>query len=257
MSPHFDPSINRCTAADPVGILDRVSGAVKGAGMDLLLEGVVGSVAYGLDTPDSDVDYAGIYAEPTGLLLGLHPPVRERATKQGRDGSDATYHEIGKAMALMLSCNPTASDLLWLDKYTATSEFGAELVSLRHCFLSARRVRDAYFGYATSQFRRLLDRGEPQGLPDKRRAKHARHTMRLLWQGLELYTTGTLPLRVPDAERYFEFGARVTATGGEQVARALIEEYEAKFDSATTVLPTVPDEAPLEDFLQRLRRAKL
>src|SRR5436190_639318 len=94
--------------------------------MDLMLEGIVGSVAYGLETPDSDIDYAGIYIEPTHRLLGLHPPSRERATKQGRDGADATYHEIGKAMSLLLSCNPTASELLWLDEHTACGEFGSE-----------------------------------------------------------------------------------------------------------------------------------
>lgn len=49
----------------------------------LLIEGIVGSVAYGLNTATSDVDYAGIYVEPTERLLGLHPPSRERATAKG------------------------------------------------------------------------------------------------------------------------------------------------------------------------------
>ncbi|WP_280399405.1 DNA polymerase beta superfamily protein [Nocardia carnea] len=70
---------------------------------DVLLEGVVGSTAYGLAGPGSDIDYAGIYVEPTRNLLGLRPP--QRLTRQGGDGADATYHEIGKAMRLMLSCN--------------------------------------------------------------------------------------------------------------------------------------------------------
>ncbi|MFE7800392.1 DNA polymerase beta superfamily protein [Nocardia sp. NPDC057440] len=224
---------------------------------DLLLEGVVGSVAYGLNTTESDVDYLGIYVEPTRTFLGLHPPTRDRGTRHGRDGADATYHEVGKAMGLILSCNPTVSEILWLDNYTVATDFGAELVSLRSCFLSAQRVRHSYFGYAMAQFRRMLHRRETQGLRDPRLAKHARHTLRLLWQGYELYTTGVLPVRLPDPEPYFDFGRQMMEESGETAAKALIADYEQKFDTAKTALRQCPDEAPLEDFLQRLRRAHL
>ncbi|MBF6347751.1 nucleotidyltransferase domain-containing protein [Nocardia flavorosea] len=220
---------------------------------DLLLEGVVGSTAYGLAGPASDIDYAGIYVEPTRNLLGLHPPSRQ--TRQGRDGADATYHEIGKAMRLMLSCNPTATEILWLDGYTAESAFGRELVGLRACFLSATRVRDAFFGYATSQFRRLAGPRPPASAA--RRAKHARHTMRLLWQGYELYTTGRLPIRVPDPDRYHALGAAAAADPGAGSVHRLLADYEYRFDTAATALPPTPDEAPLDDFLHRVRRAHL
>lgn len=219
----------------------------------VLLEGVVGSTAYGLSGPTSDIDYAGIYVEPTRNLLGLHPPPRQ--TRQGRDGADATYHELGKAMRLMLSGNPTATELLWLDSYTAETDFGRELVALRGCFLSADRVREAFFGYATSQFRRLAG-PHPQSSP-ARRAKHARHIMRLLWQGYELYTTGRLPIRVTDPDRYHAFGAAVAADPEAAAARRLLTDYEYRFASAVTALSPVPDEAPLEDFLYRVRRASL
>lgn len=223
--------------------------------LNLMLEGIVGSTAYGLNTPTSDIDYAGIYAEPTTNLLGLHPPSRERATKKGRGDADATYHEIGKAMALTLSCNPTASEILWLDTYTVTTPLGEELIGLRHHFLSAKRVRDAFFGYATSQFHRLVERGRFAGSLETRREKHARHTMRLLYQGYELYTTGNLPIRVPDPAPYFAFGEQIRDDPEAVSAKALIAEYEDKFDRARTVLPDDPDEAPLEDFLQRVRAA--
>ena len=215
----------------------------------MLLEGVVGSRAYGLDTPFSDTDYAGIFVEPTQALIGLHPPAR--ASRSGRAGADAIYHEIGKALALMLSGNPTASELLWLDAYTATSDFGLELVALRNCFTCAPRVRRAYFGYAGAQVRELERNPHPDAA---RRAKQARHSVRLLWQGHQLYTTGSLPLRVPDPQWYMDFGHRV-ATEGAAPARSVLAEYEARFASATTPLPDAPDEEPIEDLLQRVRYA--
>jgi predicted nucleotidyltransferase len=226
-------------------------------GMNLLLEGIVGSTAYGLNTPTSDLDYSGIYVEPTASFLGLHPPMRERATKKGRGDADATYHEVGKALYLMLSCNPTASEVLWLDSYLHMTAFGEELISLRSNFLATKRVRDAFFGYAVSQFHRLVERGRFQGSLETRREKHARHTMRVLWQGYELYTTGVLPIRVPDPERYFEFGRRIMTEPEADSAKALIAEYETKFDAAKTVLPAKADERPIEDFLQRVRRTYL
>jgi hypothetical protein len=223
----------------------------------LLLEGIAGSTAYGLSRPGSDLDYIGIYVEPTRNFLGLHPPSRERATRKGRGGADGTFHEIGKSMTLMLACNPHALEILWLDNYTHSTGFGWELIALRDCFLSAQNVRDRYFEYARGQLKRLVNSGRFAGSLETRREKHARHTMRILWQGYELYTTGTLPIRVPAPELLFEFGQRVAHDPDARAAETLIAEYEAKFDDARTVLPAEPTEAPLEDLLQRIRRAHL
>ncbi|MEV5646918.1 nucleotidyltransferase domain-containing protein [Nocardia sp. NPDC052254] len=218
---------------------------------NLLLEGVVGSRAYGLATADSDTDYAGIYVEPTRRLLGLHPPTRSSRT--GRGGADAVYHEVAKAMELMLSCNPTVYELLWLNDYLALTELGRELVALRQCFASAPRVRRAYVGYASAQVRDLRRSPHPSAM---RRAKQARHSMRLLWQGYQLYTTAVLPIRLPDPDRVHDFGEHAAAEGADPV-RALLAEYETAFDTATTALPGEPDEQPIDDLLQRIRQVYL
>lgn len=39
--------------------------------MNVLLKGVVGSTAYGLNHENSDVDYMGVFAAPTSEVLGL------------------------------------------------------------------------------------------------------------------------------------------------------------------------------------------
>lgn len=158
-------------------------------------------------------------------------------------------------MGLMLSCNPTAMEILWLDDYITATDFGLELIGLRDRFLSASRVRAAFYGYATAQFQRLADVGRFPDVPINRREKHARHLKRLLWQGYTAYTTGHLPIRVEDPQEYFEFGRRVAVDA--DAARALMAEYEAKFATAATVLPDHPEEAPVEGLLQRIRRAHL
>jgi hypothetical protein len=123
---------------------------------NVLLSGIVGSTAYGLNTPESDIDRLGIFAEPTKNLLGLHPPSESHVTSK----PDATFHEARKAALLMLSGNPTVMELLWLDSYEKRSPLGDELLSIRMAFLSAGRVRSAYLGYATSQFKKLKYRHE-------------------------------------------------------------------------------------------------
>jgi hypothetical protein len=220
--------------------------------VNVLLAGVVGSTAYGLASPESDVDRLGVFAAPTVRFHGLHPPVGKAATIVSHD-PDVTMHEAGKLAQLCLSGNPTVSELLWLNEYETVTPLGEELIAIRSAFLSARRCRDAYFGYATAQLRRLLDDGPGEAKPRARVAKHARHLLRLLDQGFGLYSTGRLVVRLDDPQRYIEFGERVA--DDRESARSALTQAEQRFDAASSPLPDQPDEAPVEAWLQRVRAA--
>lgn len=219
---------------------------------NILLAGIVGSHAYGLATEDSDIDRLGVYAAPTELVLGLHPPADSVVSTK----PDATYHEARKYVSLALKCNPTVTELLWLEEsYEVVTDSGAELVGIRASFLSASYVRNAYLGYATQQFRRLEGRGDGSFSSDtrKRTEKHARHLLRLLTQGLELFETGTLTVRLASPEDYREFGMRIAA-GDLVAARREIDSAERAFDTAKTPLPEHPDEKQAGDWLLQVRR---
>lgn len=229
----------------------------------MLLSGVVGSTAYGLAGPGSDIDVLGVYAAPTESFLGLHPPVGKAATMSTKNtDGDVCFHEAGKFVALALRANPTVTELLWLPDslYQHTTSFGLRLIGLRRRLLSAKLVRDAYLGYATQQFRRLQDRGDGTFSSDTRRrtAKHARHLARLLWQGEGLYLTGSLLVHLPDdqAHRIVDFGERV-AGGDLELAARTLQDHEGRFDRLSTALPDRPDETAAEQWLVDLRRALL
>ena len=215
----------------------------------VLLSGIVGSTAYGLSGPGSDVDRLGMFAAPTVSLLGLHTPRDSHVTSS----PDVTLHEAAKLVRLALGGNPTVSELLWLpeDLYEVRTPLGDEAIELRSSLLSAPRVRDAYLGYATQQFRKLLSR-DPSWT-DRKIAKHARHLMRLVDQGYELYTTGHVTIRLADPERYRVFGERVAAEP--DAARPFMAEAEERFGTARSVLPRVADSAAAEDWVLRVRRA--
>lgn len=213
----------------------------------ILLGGVVGSQAYGLAHEGSDVDRLGVYAAPTEQFLGLYPPTDKNSTKHSTK-PDITRHEALKFCRLALGMNPTVYELLWLENYEYKTEKGAWLIELREAFQSRQAVRDAYFGYATQQFRKLDKHGyTPRG------AKNARHLLRLLIQGYELYTTGKLTVRLEDPERVRDFGMHVTVPGS-NLASMTIDYYEDLFDSADSPLPEKPDTDTVNDWLLTVRR---
>ncbi|MEH0820296.1 MULTISPECIES: nucleotidyltransferase domain-containing protein [unclassified Micromonospora] len=221
--------------------------------MHLLLSGIVGSVAYGLAGPGSDTDRIGVFAAPTVAFHGLHPPRESVVTTD----PDVTLHEAGKYAKLALSGNPTATELMWLPEecYETRTEFGERLIAIRSAFLSAPRVRDAYLGYATQQFRKLTTRDSSVG-GRLRSAKHARHLARLLHQGRVLYATGVLEIRLAAPEWFRAFGERV-AGGALDEAEALVAAAQRDFDTIRTPLPERPDEATVEGWLLDVRAAHL
>ncbi|MFJ8361013.1 DNA polymerase beta superfamily protein [Streptomyces sp. NPDC093984] len=218
---------------------------------NVLLSGIVGSTAYGLAHEGSDVDRLGLFAAATERLHGLHPPKESHVST----APDRTLHEAAKWCRLALGGNPTATELVWLpdELYEVRTALGDELIGIRTSFLCAKRVRDAYLGYATQQFRRLESRGDGSFSADTRgrTAKHARHLKRLCHQGLELYTTGRLTLRVENPQEYHEFGERVATDPA--AALPLLRFYENAFGEARTALPERPDERAVEAWLRRVR----
>lgn len=222
--------------------------------MHILLSGIVGSTAYGLAGPDSDIDRLGVFAAPTTAFHGLHLPIDKHATTSTHD-PDTTMHEARKMAMLCLGSNPTVTEIMWLPEhlYEVRTELGDELIGIRRAFGCAKRARDAYFGYATSQFRRLLDTGQFQSKMRNRQSKHGRHLLRLLDQGFEYYATGNLTIEVKDPQRYIDFGEAVAADP--ERARPALAEAEERFNSVRSPLPDEPDERTVEDWLRRVRSA--
>lgn len=223
---------------------------------NVLLSGIVGSTAYGLATPESDVDRLGVFAAPTVELHSLLSPAESKVSHD----PDATYHEARKYCVLALAGNPTVMELLWLphENYEKLTALGAQLIGIRSAFLCARNVRNAYLGYATQQFKRLENRnaeGNNTFSSDtaRRTAKHARHLLRLCWQGYHLYQSGELRIRVDSPHEYTAFGEEV-AKGNIDIARNVLASYEEAFDSSYSPLLEQPNTKIVKDWLLNVRK---
>ncbi|BFV58245.1 hypothetical protein KCMC57_up33490 [Kitasatospora sp. CMC57] len=220
--------------------------------MHVLLSGIVGSTAYGLAHAGSDLDRLGLFAAPTEEFHGLHRPSESHVTTS----PDRTLHEAAKWCRLALGGNPTASELVWLpmELYEVRTPLGEELIAIRTSFLSERAVRNSYLGYATQQFRKLTTRDTTDPLTRARAAKHARHLVRLVRQGVALHETGHLEIRLADPGEVRALGERIA--DHPDLAVGLLADAEHRF-GRPGVLPATPDEAPAEAWLRRVRAAHL
>lgn len=218
-----------------------------------LLVGTVGSKAYNLDTPESDIDTLGVFAHRTDTILSLYP-YKDTFVYTN---PDVTMHEVAKFCRLALKVNPTITELMWLNDYDLITHMGAALINLRSSFLSANYVRDAYFGYASQQLMRLKRRQVFDKELPGRTEKHARHLLRLLEQGYQLYTTGELDVRIESDRRgdFFEFGKDVA--NDPSMGDAVLDRYKRLFDEAKTVLPSEPDTAKVNSWLLMVREELL
>ncbi len=216
---------------------------------EVILQGVVGSTAYGLAREGSDVDRLGVFVAPTVEVAGLD--WHSRKESQVRTKPDVTLHEVGKYLRLALACNPTILELLYLEGYEEQRAVGLRLVKMRHAFLSESGVRAAYGGYARQQAHRLArrDDGTFSSETRGRTTKHARHLLRLLRQGRQLLETGTLTVRVDDPADYFAFDNMTV----DQMLH-LYELEDRVFAAARSVLPAEPDRDRVRVFLNRVRR---
>lgn len=205
--------------------------------MDVILEGIVGSHAYGLAHEGSDIDYRGIYIAPTIDVLSLG---KTKETIESKD-PDRVLHELEKFIRLALAANPNIIELLYLDEYIERHTFGVDLVEYRRVFVSQRAV-NSYGGYAVSQLAKMkrLQRVD---------RKHARHCLRLLRQGRQYITEGHLNLKV-DPEEYFAMDEMAL----EDVIQLLEDELEV-FNSTVPLVDPDPDVEFANDLLLDARVA--
>lgn len=220
----------------------------------IILEGITGSKAYGLDTEHSDTDIKGVYLLPTREVLKLNFNVA-RTTVDHKD-PDWAYHEVQKFMGLALGGNPTIIELLYLDDYLILDKFGELLVKNRKAFLN-KSLYKSYPGYCYSQALKLNARQNEgkEGYDSSvknRYAKHTRHLFRLLQQGEQLITTGELDVRVKNRDEIFAYGELPPS----EVVELFLEKIKV-FETLKGVIPDKPDYDKINEILLEIRYANL
>jgi predicted nucleotidyltransferase len=210
---------------------------------------VVGSRAYGLDGPGSDIDRRGVFQAPTAAFWRLDKP----PTHVEGPLPEQFSWELERCCVLALAANPTVLECLWSPLVTSVTSTGTELLAIRGAFLS-RRVAKTYGDYAADQLAKL------QGVLAKRgeiKWKQAMHMIRLLMAGVHVLRTGEVLVDVEQARESL-LAIRSGEVPWERVVSQAAGLREALANAlATTALPEEPVRSAVDDFLVRARLSAL
>ena len=123
--------------------------------------GLSGSHGYGLNRPESDYDYRGVFIAPKRYYLGFDS-IEQKDSGWDEPGiftfidnnQDTVIYELRKVLHLLAGTNPNVLELLWLTNYPFLSNVGQHLINHRDLFLS-KKVKHTYSGYAFAQIKKM------------------------------------------------------------------------------------------------------
>lgn len=218
-----------------------------------ILKVLVGSHAHGLETPESDYDYRGVFVAPTSEILMLGAKPKTSVWIEGEE--DNTSWEIGHFLHLATHCNPTILETFLAprvgpERGQSVFDLGDELRALFPYVWNSKGVMDAFIGYGLNQRKKFLED------KDKRPNKYAAAYLRSLYNAYELLTTGTFTVRIADLPigetvRSYKMGNY----GGKGDVINLCIEWENKVRAAYSQNPNKEtDMGKVNEFLLRVRR---
>jgi len=116
----------------------------------VIVETIVGSRAWGLDSEGSDTDRRGAFVLPLSWTSSLAAPAEELVSSDG----SATYWEVGKLIRQALRADPNTLETLFVEGATARDELGQWLLAEREIFVS-QAIYGSFARYALSQLKKL------------------------------------------------------------------------------------------------------
>lgn len=118
----------------------------------IIYEAIVGSHAYGLNTPESDIDYRGIMIPDKTYYLSPFKHIEQYEDST----NDRVIFAFNKFINLATQNNPNILEILWVkdDLIKTITPLGKKLRDNRKLFLSAK-CKFTYSGYSVSQVHRI------------------------------------------------------------------------------------------------------
>lgn len=191
--------------------------------MKTVMRAIVGSQAYGTSTPSSDIDYKGIYAQPTEDLIGFN------YKEQIENGKDDTMYEIRRFLQLAQSANPTVLELMYSPKDCIIERSTSYYILLRDRdkFLT-KGCANSFGGYAIAQIKKA------RGLDKKMNWENSRIERKDVLDFCYVYEEGkTLPLKkYLNREGLQQEHCGLVALQHMKDCYALYYDYSAKFANA-------------------------
>ena len=200
-----------------------------------------GSTLYGLNTPESDVDYRGIYtARDKKYIAGFETMDSVVLCPGKEDEIDATFYEIGHYMKLLRKTNTQVMEILFApeESFIYKSDLFDKIREHRESFIDSEKLKNSLKGYVFSEMR--LATGERSGqLGSKRKEsvlkygyspKNFVQIIRLCSVGIRFFDTGVYMVNVNDDQKLYEYLMDIKTNPQkytcEELTNVVVERYE-------------------------------
>lgn len=213
----------------------------------------------------SDLDVAGVFIEAPDLNLGIDKrehfitSTGTNETRNNKDDKDAAFHSLRHWASLAAGGNPTIIAYAFAPIYEPLKDtvWATDIVPQIEHFLAQRHV-NAFLGYAKNQYHRMIGKlgaGKHGQRPELEAdfgfdTKMAMHFIRLMYEGIELMTTGRLTFPRPEKETLLAI--RKGEWSKEKVEQLYLQlESELIASEATSPLPPKIDRARVSAIVSK------
>ena len=224
----------------------------------------VGSVLYGTDTPQSDIDFKGFCLPTYSQLVGLDTFEQQQYCNDVEDGPDkmeGVVYSLKKFFHnAIVKANPTILEVCFADAifHLASTQLGLEIAEFIRENSVTKRLFKPYNAYHLSQIRKLQSQtrvGKRKEIVDEYGydLKFACHAYRLGVQATQAMAYGKI---IPTLEGEYLDNAIKIRSGDfskeevlkilEQVDKEMYEAYKI------STIPDAPDYNKCNDFLTRI-----
>jgi uncharacterized protein len=211
----------------------------------IIYQAVIGSQAYGLAGPTSDIDLREVFLSSALDYWGLNKGSDHYESIQ--NGEDVAGWEFEKFLRMVLNQNPNSLEVLWTPHVKFVHPVFAPLIELRPKLLSKGLVK-SYMGYANAQFIKM------QRNPNNIDWKNASHLIRLMMAAIHALKQGEIMVQVPPSTR----NLLLSIKQGEMSYQSFLvlrDDMESQFQQARTItkLPDEPDYQTANQLLIQTR----
>lgn len=227
--------------------LSAVTQHPKLADTRLLFLYIAGSVAYGVNTPESDIDFRGVYLDHKASFLGLGSPDKSITIPT----YDTVIHPLEKTVHMLSKCNPNIIEMLGIrpEHIAFIDPLFQRIIDNAELFLSKKALAASTCGFVKSEMDRIYS---GTGTPAQT-AKKMYHVLRLLYMATDILLTGKVET-YREKERGFLMDVRVGKYQDKNgmPLSAFIVEYESQksaFTSAYSV-SVLPDEPKTPEIIE-------
>lgn len=222
----------------------------------VILQVLTGSRAYGLDTPESDYDYHGVYVTPTSELVAIGRDKKSRIWDENPK-QDTVQWELGHFLFESTKCNPTMLET-FVGPVEFVTDYGDRLRRLFPLVLARKRLYEACLGYAHNQQKKMFDKPDSptETQPSERAWKFAVQYLRVLIQGEHLLRSGQFELNMHtlQARDYLMEVRRGEHSMGEVIDRATIHKMRLELAFVESKVREEPDFDAVNKFLIEVRK---